>query len=300
MYRTFFGLREPPFSITPDTDFYYAYKSHKEAFDTLWVALCNGEGFIKITGEVGTGKTLLCRKLLDALETDCVTAWIPNPQLNEKALRHAVAEELGMALPRNIGQHRLLKELQNRLIELHREGKRVVLLIDEAQALPEQGLEALRLLSNLETRKRKLLQVVLLGQPELDRMLERPAIRQLKQRITFSFRLEPLDRSGVQDYIMHRMRKAGYDGPCLFSRSALSVIYRASGGIPRLVNILSHKTLMLAFGKGRRQISRTLAVAAVQDTEGAAEPRPVWALALLSLVSLTTSLVLTGIYLGAW
>jgi MSHA biogenesis protein MshM len=300
MYREFFGLREPPFSITPDTDFFYAYRSHQEAFNTLWVALRTGEGFIKITGEVGTGKTLICRKLLNALNAGYVTAWLPNPQLNDKALRHAVADELGLTLPRNIGQHRLLKQLHDHLIKLHTEGKRVVLLIDEAQALPEESLEAVRLLTNLETRKRKLLQVVLLGQPELDRTLERPAIRQLKQRITFSYKLSPLDRAGMQDYILHRLRKAGYDGPPMFSRGALKLLYRASGGIPRLVNILSHKSLMLAFGKGQRQITRALALAAIRDTEGVINHRPRWAFAFLSLFGVTSTCVLSSLYFGVW
>jgi MSHA biogenesis protein MshM len=294
MYRAFFGLQQIPFSLTPDTDFFYAFASHQEAFNTLWLALRSGEGFIKITGEVGTGKTLLCRKLLDSLDAGYVTAWLPNPQLTDKALRYAVAEELGLDLPHNIGQHRLLKALQAHLIRLHAEGKKVVLLIDEAQALPEESLEAVRLLTNLETRKHKLLQVVMLGQPELDRALQRPAIRQLKQRIGFSYRLQPLDRAATEDYVLHRLRKAGYAGPPLFTRGAVRALYRASAGIPRLVNILSHKTLMLAFGKGRRRITRTLVISAIRDTEGAHRPRPFWALALLCLLGLTTTWALAA------
>jgi MSHA biogenesis protein MshM len=300
MYQAFFGLHEAPFSITPDTDFFYAYKSHQEAFDTLRVALQTGEGFIKIIGEVGTGKTLLCRKLLTSLDEGYVTAWLPNPQLNDKALRHAVAEELGLQLARNVGQHRLLKELQEYLIQLHTDKKRVVLLIDEAQALPEESLEALRLLTNLETRKQKLLQVVLLGQPELDRLLERPAIRQLKQRITFSYRLRPLDRTAMQDYIQHRLSKAGFNGPPLFSHSAMRLLYRATGGIPRLVNIISHKTLMLAFGEGQRRISKALVRSAIEDTEAVGKFHAVWGWVALSLLGLATTCILTGSYFGVW
>ncbi len=296
MYQEFFSLQEAPFSITPDTDFFYAYKSHQEAFNTLLVALRSGEGFIKISGEVGTGKTLICRKLLNSLDAHYVTAWLPNPQLDNIELRHAVAEELGLRLPRDTGQHRLLKLLHAHLIKLHADGKRVVLLIDEAQALPEESLEAVRLLTNLETRKRKLLQVVLLGQPELDRMLERPAIRQLKQRITFSYKLSPLDREGMQDYILHRLRKAGYNGPPIFTRGALRVLYRASGGVPRLINILCHKTLMLAFGKGQRQITRRLALSAVRDTEGVKQTWPAWGLKLISLAGLSVSCMFAGGY----
>jgi MSHA biogenesis protein MshM len=234
--------------------------------------------------------------LLNCLDADYVTAWLPNPQLNDKALRHAVAEELGLELPRNIGQHRLLKQLHAHLIQLHAEGKRAVLLIDEAQALPEEGLEALRLLTNLETSKQKLLQVVMLGQPELDRLLEQAAIRQLKQRISFSYRLRPLDQAAMQDYILHRLRKAGYAGPPIFTQGALRVLYRASGGIPRLVNILCHKTLMLAFGKGQRRISKALAMGAIRDTEGARRPRPLWALTLLCLLGLSTTWALAAGY----
>lgn len=299
MYQEFFNLREAPFSITPDTDYFYAYQSHQEALNTLLVALRSGEGFIKISGEVGTGKTLLCRKLLDALQDGYLTAWLPNPQLNDKALRHAVAEELGLTLPRNIGQHRLLKQLSQYLIERQAEGKKIVLLIDEAQALPEESLEAVRLLTNLETRKSKLLQVVLLGQPELDRMLERPSLRQLKQRITFSYCISPLDRRSMPDYILHRLRKAGYNGPPLFSKSALRLLYRASGGVPRLVNILCHKTLMLAFGKGQRQITRHQALSAIRDTEGVRQLWPVWSLRLVSLLGLGCTGLLVSFFLGS-
>ena len=297
MYQEFFSLREAPFSITPDTEYFYAYRSHQEALNTLLVALRSGEGFIKISGEVGTGKTLLCRKLLDALQEGYLTAWLPNPQLNDKALRHAVAEELGLTLPRNIGQHRLLKQLTEYLIQRQAEGRQAVLLIDEAQALPEESLEAVRLLTNLETRKRKLLQVVLLGQPELDRLLERSSLRQLKQRITFSYRLRPLDREGMPDYILHRLRKAGYNGPPLFSRGALRLLYRASGGVPRLINILCHKTLMLAFGKGQRQITRRQALRAIRDTEGVRQP---WFIERFGLLGLGCSCLFAAVYFRGW
>jgi MSHA biogenesis protein MshM len=297
MYEAFFDLSEVPFGITPDTDFFYAYRSHQEAFNTLLLALRAGEGFIKITGEVGSGKTLLCRKLLESLGDEFVTAWLPNPQLNDKALRHAIAEELGLKLPRNIGQHRLLKRLNEHLIELQGEEKRVVLLIDEAQALPEESLEAVRLLTNLETQKRKLLQVVLLGQPELDRKLQQPSIRQLKQRISFSCRLSPLDRRSLADYLFHRLHQAGYNGPHPFTPGALGTLYRASRGTPRLVNILSHKAMMLAFGKGRRRIDRSLMRQAVCDTEGACRRKTPWGWVLTAILGLASGAALAGFYL---
>lgn len=275
MYLAFYGLQESPFSITPDTSFFYAYQSHREALDVLLVALRSGEGFLKVTGEVGTGKTLLCRKLLDTLGEDFVTAWIPNPQMSADELRLAVLEELGVADDALVSAtpHTLLKHLSRCLIDLHAKGKRVVLLIDEAQALPEEALEAVRLLTNLETRKRKLLQVVLLGQPELDETLERTSIRQLKQRITFAYRLKPLDRASVADYVAHRLSRAGYNGPALFSPGAISRIAEASGGIPRLINVLAHKSLMVAYGKGQRRIEAAHVKAAVADTEGAVQGR---------------------------
>ncbi len=246
MYLNHFGLSEPAFTLTPDTEFFFNYGTHQEALNVLLLALQSGEGFIKVTGEVGTGKTLICRHLLNLLGDDFVTAYIPNPFLNPTALRMALAEELGISFARNVGQHRLLQLITERLLELHGKGKQVVLLLDEAQAMPDESLEALRLLTNLETEKRKLLQVVLFGQPELDVRLAQRKLRQLKQRIVFSYQLHPLERSALGEYVQHRLRIAGYHGPSLLSAGALKQLHRASRGIPRLVNLLCHKSLMAA------------------------------------------------------
>jgi MSHA biogenesis protein MshM len=285
MYLDHFGLKEFPFALTPDTGFFFNYRDHLEALNVLTVALRAGEGFIKVTGEVGTGKTLLCRKLLNGLDAKFVTAYIPNPFLEPDALRRAVAEELGVAEVESLSQHALIKALNVRLIELAGEGKRVVLCIDEAQSLCDESLEALRLLSNLETEKAKLLHLVLFGQPELDARLETARFRQLRQRITFAHRLAPLDRAGVQSYVAHRLSVAGYNGAPPFSRGAIAVLRRASRGIPRLINVLAHKSLMLAYGAGSRRITPRQVRAAVRDTEGAQQAAargPWWLLTTLT------------------
>jgi MSHA biogenesis protein MshM len=253
MYRTHFGLREMPFGITPDTSFAYACNTHQEALNTLLIAAKNGEGFIKITGEVGTGKTLLCRRFLATLDPQHVSAYIPNPYLEPRTLLFALADELGITLARNVDQHQLMKELTRALLNFARQGKTVVLCLDEAQAMPIETLEALRLLTNLETEKRKLLQVVLFGQPELDEKLAHPSIRQLRQRITFQYRLVALGRDEVDHYLSHRLRVAGYRGTRIFTRSAARLIHRFSGGVPRLINILAHKAMLLAYGEGGQQ-----------------------------------------------
>ena len=274
MYLEHYGLRELPFSLTPDTSYFFAYGHYRDALNTLLVALHNGEGFIKLTGEVGTGKTLLCRKLLNSLEAPFHTAYIPNPALTPSALILAVAEELGMALPRNQGAHRALKLIGERLIELAAEGRQLVLCIDEAQAMPEQTLETLRLITNLETEKRKLLHVVLFGQPELDQLLARPSVRQLRQRISFSYTLRPIDQVGLTAYVQHRLLVAGSQGSVQFEPAALRLLYQGSGGYPRLVNILAHKALLLGYGQGIRRIGATQLRAAIADTEGAMRPGP--------------------------
>ena len=276
MYRTHFGLREMPFGITPDTSFAYACSTHQEALNTLLVAVKNGEGFIKITGEVGTGKTLLCRRFLATLDQNHVSAYIPNPYLEPRTLLFALAEELGVAVPKDADQHQLLKSLTRALLNFARQGKTVVLCLDEAQAMPVETLEALRLLTNLETEKRKLLQVVLFGQPELDQKLEGESVRQLKQRITFQYKLTSLSRDEVDHYLAHRLRVAGYRGNRLFTRPAVRVVHRLSNGVPRLINIVAHKALLLAYGEGVQQVLPRQAHEAAVDTPATRRSRPWW------------------------
>jgi MSHA biogenesis protein MshM len=274
MYKTHFGLREMPFGITPDTSFAYASRTHQEALNTLLVAVKNGEGFLKITGEVGTGKTLLCRRFLATLDPSHVSAYIPNPYLEPRTLLFALAFELRLAVPRDADQHILLKELSRGLLNFARQGKTVVLCLDEAQAMPVETLEALRLLTNLETEKRKLLQVVLFGQPELDHKLEGDSVRQLKQRITFQHRLTALQPDEVEEYVAHRLRVAGYRGERLFSRAAVRRVRRWSGGVPRLINVIAHKALLLAFSEGVQVVRPEHVRHAVADTPAARQHEP--------------------------
>jgi MSHA biogenesis protein MshM len=268
MYAAHFGLRELPFGITPDTSFYFGSARSQEALNTLLVAARGGEGFIKITGEVGTGKTLLCRKFMAMLGEGFVTAYIPNPYLEPRTLMLALADELEIVLDRDVDQHQLLKAINLRLLELAGQDLRVVLCLDEAQAIPVESLEALRLLTNLETEKRKLLQIVLFGQPELNRKLELDSIRQLAQRITFHYHLGALSRDDLEYYVAHRLRVAGFGGARLFTRAAIRALYRASGGVPRLVNIMAHKAMMLSYGQGKQQVGGNHVATAARDTIG--------------------------------
>jgi MSHA biogenesis protein MshM len=267
-YLKHFGLRELPFGISPDTSYFFACRSIQEALNTLLIAVANGEGFIKITGEVGTGKTLLCRKFLSTLSSSWVSAYIPNPNLEPRGLVLALAEELGVP-GESLEPHRLEKELMQRLLDIARHGKRVVLCMDETQAMPLATLETVRLLTNLETEKRKLMQVVLFGQPELDRNLASESVRQLRQRITFQYRLKMLGREEVADYVAHRLTIAGYSGEALFTPGALKELHVASRGVPRLVNILAHKALLVLYGEGGRKVHRRHVRCAVEDTPSA-------------------------------
>jgi MSHA biogenesis protein MshM len=272
MYETHFGFRQAPFGLTPDTRFYFSEASHQEALNTLLIALRSGEGFLKVTGEVGLGKTLLCRQLLNALGGEFVTAYVPNPAVSPRGLLLTVAEELGCPGGAEASPEQLLKAIDQQLLANARRHVRTVLLIDEAQALSDDTLEEVRLLTNLETETNKLLQVVLFGQPELDERLRRPHLRQLRQRITFSHRLRPLDREQFFAYVRHRLEIAGVARAGLFTDEALAVLYRASRGTPRLVNILCHKALLAAFGPGRAGVGRDEALDAVYDTEGTDVP----------------------------
>lgn len=271
MYKEHFKLREAPFSLTPDPDYFYNYTGHQQALNVLLVALQSGEGLIKITGEVGTGKTLLCRKLLAAVAGDFQSAYLPNPLLSPIELYRALAEGMGLVVPSEANMHDLVRRITEQLFVLREEGKKAVLCIDEVQAMSRESLEALRLLSNLETDKEKLLQIILFAQPELDTMLESSDLRQLRQRITFSFNLPALDRAGVTGYVSHRLKVAGHQSGRLFDETALDAVFRSSRGIPRLVNILCHKAMLAAYGQNRQVVELAQVRMASRDTEDATQ-----------------------------
>jgi len=270
MYQAHFGLQELPFGLTPDTSYAYTCASYQAALNTLLIAVGNGEGFIKITGEVGTGKTLLCRTFLAALDTSYTSAYIPNPSLEPRALLLALADDLKLR-PKNVqlDQYQIIRGLTHVLLGYAAAGRRVVLCLDEAQAIPIKTFEALRLLTNLETEKRKLLQVVLFGQPELDAKLAHESVRQLRQRITFQYELEPLQPHELEYYLDHRLRVAGWQGPRLFGPAAVRALHHASRGIPRLVNIVGHKAMLLLYGEGGQQVYARHVRAAASDTPAA-------------------------------
>lgn len=269
MYCDYFTLDELPFGITPDTSYAFYAQSHQEALNTLLVALGSGEGFIKITGEVGTGKTLLCRRLLQSLGEGVRTAYLPNPYLGPETLMRALAEELHVDIPAVADEYLMLQAINRELLEAAEGNQQVVVIIDEAQAMPIETLEALRLLSNLETEKRKLLQIILLGQPELDEKLAQRSVRQLRQRIAFHYQLQGLSPGETASYLAHRLRVAGYRGETLFGEATARALHRASRGTPRLLNILAHKSMLAAFGEGKRQIILSHVRRAVADTPGA-------------------------------
>lgn len=292
MYRTHFALREAPFGLTPDTSFVFACTPHQEALNTLLIAVDGGEGFMKITGEVGTGKTLLCRRFLAQLDGDYVSAYLPNPLLDPHGLLLALAEELRIPFDRESDQHTLTKTLNHALLEFARAGKKVLVCLDEVQAMPFETLEALRLLSNLETEKRKLFQVILFGQPELDTKLSHESVRQLRQRITFQYHLSALSRNEVEYYLGHRLRVAGYMGDRLFDRSAINALYRGSRGVPRLINVLAHKSMLAAFGEGRHHVSARHVRMATHDTPSARVPSSpaLWAVLVVLAAALVAGL----------
>lgn len=267
MYLYHFGLNELPFTLTPNTHYYYGLPTHRQALDVLNVALQTGEGFIKVIGEVGTGKTLVCRKLLNELPEEFVSAYIPNPYLSPNELRKAVAAELSIDIDADADPQTFTQKIQEQLISINQARQSVVLIIDEAQALPVESIEALRLFTNLETESRKLMHVVLFAQPELDDKLNLPELRQLKQRISFSYYLEHMDKHQLTSYVQHRISVAGYRGEAAFNKACCNLLYKASRGTPRIVNVLCHKALMLAYGEGVQSVTAKHVKLAIADTE---------------------------------
>lgn len=297
MYGQHFRLREMPFGITPDTSFFFRSEAAQQALNTVLVAACAGEGFIKVTGEVGTGKTLLCRRLLNSLGPEFETAYIPVPSRSALGLLFDVADELAVdtsavvQAPEFEHPHLLVKALLQRLTELAHAGRRVLVCLDEAQALSIETFESLRLLTNLETEKRKLVQVLIVGQPELDEKLAHPSIRQLRQRITFQHRLRPMSGAELGRYLQHRLEVAGYVGPQVFQPLAQALLRWHTGGYPRLVNIVAHKALLCAFGRGHRTVGLREMAVALADGGAGLRPSPRGVFACLGLCAAATVLV---------
>jgi len=273
VYLDFYGLREMPFDLAPNPRFLFLSPRHREAYNHLLFGLRERKGFVQLTGEVGCGKTTLCRALLRELGPEFATALILNPWLGPDDLLPAVAGEFGVGLEGCGGTPlAVLGRLNAFLLEQHQAGREVVLLIDEAQDLSVQQLEQVRLLSNLETDERKLLQIVLLGQPELRRRLEEHRLRQLRQRITVRFHLGPLRFGELEPYIRYRLSVAGGRARPWFTRPALIRIQLYSRGIPRLVNALCDKCLLAGFVTGRDRIDFATVSRAVRELEGKIGP----------------------------
>ncbi len=266
LYLEHFGLDEPPFRITPHTDFFFDGAGRGATLEALLYAILHDEGIVKVSGEVGSGKTMLCRVLMERLPEHVEIVYLANPSLARDEILHAIADDLKL----DFSQARItvaLRQLEEHLIRLYAGGKRMVILIDEAHAMPEETLEQVRLLSNLESNRHKLLQIVLFGQTELDTVLDKTSMRQLKDRITHSFRMRPLSGSEVGMYLSFRMRAAGYRGPDVFSPRAVNMITKAASGLTRRVNILADKALLAAFSQNKHAVTERQARAAIKDSE---------------------------------
>lgn len=273
MYEQHFGLQQKPFSLSPDTSLFVRLDDHEACYRLLTHVLDTGEGFLKVVGDVGTGKTILCRRLLRYLSdepTACErfhSIYIPNPMLSPVGLYRAVGFELGLNLSEQANTEALLDHITRRILALAEQQRGVVIVVDEAQSLPAKTLEALRLITNLETERQKLVQVILFGQPELDELLNQTRFRQLRQRITYAHYLKPLNQQAMRQYIDFRLARSGYNGPPLFETRTLRSLHRKTRGVPRMINVLAHKALLSAFADKRRRITPTDINRAFRDSQ---------------------------------
>ncbi len=274
MYYAHFGLKEPPFKITPNTDFFFTGGNRGAVLEAVRYAILHGEGIVKVVGEVGSGKTMLCRMLQAQLPPQVDSVYLANPSMAPEDVLYAIAQELHLDVSVDAGRLEVMQRLQQLLLEKHEAKRRVVVFVEEAQGMPLATLEEIRLLTNLETRHDKLLQIVLFGQPELDDNLALREIRQLKERITHSFYLVPLKSEEVGDYLMFRLRAAGYAGPPLFTARAVRCLARQANGLVRRVNILADKSLLAAFAANTYQVTPRHVRAAIQDSDFSAVSAP--------------------------
>lgn len=300
MYYAHFGLKEPPFKITPNTEFFFSGGNRGAVLDALVYAITTGEGIVKVVGEVGSGKTMLCRMLETLLPQNVESVYLANPSVAPEDVLHAIAFELHLPLQEGADRLQVMQALQHHLLERHAENRRVVIFLEEAQGMPLATLEEIRLLTNLETRHDKLLQIVLFGQPELDENLNATHIRQLRERITHSFNLGPLEAGDIGDYLIFRLRTAGYFGPQLFTKGAIRKIASASEGLVRRINILADKALLAAFAENAYAVERKHVQVAVRDSEFGAERhrRPAF-LSVPGMVALVSLALVAGFGLHA-
>ncbi len=299
MYQGHFGLERPPFKITPDTSLFYEGCQRGAALEALIYAVCSGEGIIKVVGEVGSGKTMLCRMLEVRLKDKLDIVYIANPSLSPDNILHVIAHELGLNVDSDNSKVAVMQQVQAYLLKKHADNQQVVLFVEEAQSMPTETLEEIRLLSNLETEHSKLLQMVLFGQPELDEKLAQAHIRQLKERITHSFYLDPFAPEDTLEYLNFRLRSVGYRGPDVFNQKTANAIKKYSGGLTRRINILADKALMASFSEGGHEVTiKHVRIGAVDsDFKKKQNPR-LWLLAGAVVLSLAAAVWL-GVILGA-
>jgi general secretion pathway protein A len=293
MYRKFYGFRERPFEITPDPNFVYFSEIHQEALAHLTYAVQEGKGFSVITGEAGTGKTTLVQVLLSRLDGRVRTSYIFNPILDRADFLNYICDDLGIAPEGLKTRGQSLTALHDFLLKCFHNEEKVFLIIDEAQSLEPELLQEVRLLTNLETAKNKLLHVILLGQPELDQILKEPRFRPLKQRITVRFQLKSLSMKETKAYILYRLKRAGSRKLSLFDGGAIRAIYRYSKGIPRLINIVCDNALLTGFSLGLNQIRKSIINDVIEDLEGSKKEKS----KRLGLIVLLALLILAGAFL---
>lgn len=269
MYAEYFGLKEAPFSISPDPHYFYISQGHREALAHLMYGVKVDGGFVLLTGEVGTGKTTVCRCLLEQIPENCEIAFILNPKLSSVELLAAICDEFGVPYPAGTGSIKdLVDRLNNFLLTIHAKDRRAILIIEEAQNLSVEVLEQIRLLTNLETSQRKLLQIIMLGQPELRELLARPELRQLSQRITARYHLGPLTKKEISAYVHYRLSVAGLVRGELFPRPVIKKLSRLTGGVPRLLNIICDRALLGTYIQGKEKIDKRTLVDAATEVSG--------------------------------
>jgi MSHA biogenesis protein MshM len=298
MYQEHFGLNRPPFKITPDTSLFFEGNQRGAALDALLYAIHSGEGIIKVVGEVGSGKTMLCRMLEVRLSNDVDVIYIANPSLSPDNILHVIAHELHLDINNEMSKVNVMQQIQAHLLKKHASNRQVVLFVEEAQSMPIETLEEIRLLSNLETDQNKLLQMVLFGQPELDEKLSQPHIRQLKERITHSFNLSPFPPDDTLRYLNFRLRSVGYKGPDVFNKKTAGVVKKYSDGLTRRINILADKSMLAAFSEGSHSVTSSHVKSAAQDSEfrKGLDSRKI-AIASTATLLIAAALI-AGIYIG--